>query len=827
MNIRRHGFVLIIFGLALPVSAESPVYISEIHASNQTGITDEQGFVRDWIEIHNRSSGAQNLEGWSLTDSDKQSAWAFPDVVIAPGQYLVVFASGEDRANSGQPLHASFKLKSEGESVALLDADGETVHSLRFPKQKNDTSFGRADGEPWDARLAFPTPGRKNAAAWVGKLSSVSLSQPHGLYAEPFTLRVTTAGLDVTVRHTIDGSEPNESSPVLSEPLRVSETTIVRVRGYRRGYRPTPTVTRSYIFPEDQLDDSADGLPPENYQYKWWIADANYGMDPALTQHPDYRVQIKQALYALPSYSLVIEPDDLFSNERGIYAHAGWHGRRAERACSLELLPSEDRAEDGFQIDCGVRMRGGSSRSPAFQKHGFRMFFRKQYGAAQLKYRLFGGEGAERFDHIDLRCSQNYAWHRNFTESSLYVRDQYCRDTHLDMGHQSPRGNFRHLYVNGHYWGLFNTCERPKASFGATYMGGKKENFDVVKILGGFSEGEEGRTYQVFATDGNMKAWEELDRLSQQDVSQPENYCRILGLRTDGSIDPNGRRLLDPINLIDYMLSIFYTGNFDAPISKFGADRGGNNWHGLMNRKRNDGFRFIVWDSEHSLLDLHENRLGPFPLGTTADRSNPHWIYQRFLENEEFRVLLADRIAKHMFRNGALTPGPSIERMNRLLSEVKKGLIAEAARWGTSRKEYQTALGQPDRRRDPRNAALPKYKAWFREADRTTNEYLPKRTQVVLDQLFSQGLYPDFPEIESAWKSAEGGNQRLTLRAGGAKVYYTKNGEDPRRFGGEPNAAASPYDTPLTVPPANKVLARVYDGKEWGPLREFDPNRAP
>ena len=820
MNRLHLCFALAIVGLASPASAESPIHISEVLASNQTGITDEQGLVSDWIELHNRSSEPQSLAGWSLTDTTGKARWTFPAVELNPDQYYIVFASGAHRTDPDKPLHTNFKLKSKGEYLGLLNPDGETAHELRFPKQKDDITFGIAADTSRPTQLAFPTPGRTNAATRIGKLSRVKLSQKHGLFQEPFQLTATAKDPDVTIRYTLDGSQPHESSPVLSEPMAVTKTTIIRVRGYRTGYQPTATTTRSYIFPEDRLDDSADGLPPANYRYKWWVAAANYGMDPALTKDPKYRKQILESLNALPSYSLVIKPDDLFSNENGIYAHAGWHGRRAERACSLELLPSDsDEPQEGFQIDCGVRMRGGSSRSPDNPKHGFRMFFRKQYGDAQLKYKLFGDEGAKRFDHIDLRCSQNYAWHRGFTASSLYVRDQYCRDTQLAMGHPSPRGNFRHLYINGHYWGLFNTCERPKASFGSTYMGGKKENFDVVKIMGGFSEGEKGRTYQVFATDGNMKAWEELDTLSQTDVSNLENYCRIIGLRKDGTTDPDGRRLLDPVNLIDYMLSIFHSGNFDAPISKFGADRGGNNWHGLINRKRNDGYRFIVWDAEHSLLDIEENRLGPFPLGTTADRSNPHWIYQRLLENEEFRVLLADRIARHMFRDGALTPGPSIKRMQRRLDEASKGLLAEAVRWGTPQKQYQVALGEP-KRRDSKNSSLPKYEAWFREAERTTKEYLPKRTQVVLDQLFSQGLYPDLPEIESTWDST-GTKPTLQLRAQQSGICYTTNGEDPRLFGGNRNPAASDYEQPIPVTANKKILCRILQDDEWGPLREF------
>ena len=99
-----------------------------------------------------------------------------------------------------------------------------------------------------------------------------------------------------------------------------------------------------------------------------------------------------------------------------------------------------------------------------------------------------------------------------------------------------------------------------------------------MKIMGGYSEGEDqDRRYQVFATDGNMKIWTRLDELSKGDLSNLDTYCQMIGVKPDSSRDPNSNRLLDPVNLVDYMLIIFYGDNLDASISWFGHNRGGNN----------------------------------------------------------------------------------------------------------------------------------------------------------------------------------------------------------------------------------------------------------
>ena len=802
--------------------------ITEFMVDNEKGLVDEEGNLADWIEIHNHSDEEQSLENWSLTDSKKDlRQWIFPDVRLGTGEYLIVFASGKDRRRTDRPLHTNFQLKKGGERLILTNPNGERFEfaEKKYPKQKANISFGfpvAADGteEKLPDFLAFPTPGRRNTATRLGALSTIKLSQPHGLFKTPFTLQVSVSDSNVTIRHTIDGSKPNESSPVLDQPFNIEHTTIIRVQGYKSGYSPTKIVTRSYIFPDDRIDDSADGLPPENYPYEWGAGRSNYGMDADITDNPKYRKKLLEALWSIPSYSIAIEPESLFSNKTGIYAHAGWHGRKAERACSLELLPTADEQEHGFQINAGIRMRGGFSRQPKVLKHGFRLFFRRRYGAKQLKYDLFGGNAAKEFSHIDLRCSQNYAWHHGFSSKALYMRDQFSRDLHLAMGHPSPRGNFRHVYVNGHYWGLYNTCERPKAFFGESYIGGKKEDFDVVKIMGGYSEDEDQeRRYQVFATDGNTILWEQLDRLSKQDMSDLDNYRLLLGAKLDGSPDPKLRRLIDPVNLIDYMLTLFYAGNLDSSVSWFGGDRGANNWHGLINRTRNIGLQFIVWDAEHTMLELIEDRLGPFPVGNEAERNNPTWLYQRLLENEEFRVLVADRISKHLFRDGVLTPKRLTEMFDKRIAEIEPALFAEAARWGNPRKTYEAALSGSAWRVEHHNSGVAKHQAWYDEVDRTRKEYIPHRTQVVIDQLFGRGLYPDLPEIVVRW--LEGGERELELMADGFKTYYTTTGQDPRMFGGDVHSAAHLYKGPLTVVAGGLVLCRILEDGEWGPLRKI------
>ena len=129
---------------------DARLVITELVASNDKGLEDEDGDRPDWIEIYNDGDADAALSGWFLTDdADEPDKWAFPDVSLAPRQYLVVFASGKDRADMARPLHANFRLSSGGEYLALVEPNGRTVtqeYAPSYPPQRTDTAFGQPQG---------------------------------------------------------------------------------------------------------------------------------------------------------------------------------------------------------------------------------------------------------------------------------------------------------------------------------------------------------------------------------------------------------------------------------------------------------------------------------------------------------------------------------------------------------------------------------------------------------------------------------------------------------------------------------------------------------
>jgi len=156
--------VLLLLGPAALLHSEEILQISEFMAVNDTGYSDEDHDETDWIEIHNAGSTVANLDGWYLTDSDKNLAkWRFPAVTLEPDSYLVVFASGKDRRDPAGPLHTDFRLRGSGEYLALVRPDGFTIaseYSPAYPVQTADVSYGLVETAAQEALVPLGAPAK-------------------------------------------------------------------------------------------------------------------------------------------------------------------------------------------------------------------------------------------------------------------------------------------------------------------------------------------------------------------------------------------------------------------------------------------------------------------------------------------------------------------------------------------------------------------------------------------------------------------------------------------------------------------------------------------
>jgi hypothetical protein len=647
------------------------------------------------------------------------------------------------------------------------------------------------------------TPGTFNVKGAKGVVDDVSFSHERGFYDTPFYLMLCTDDTDAKIRYTVDGSRPTAVHGTLYNPASrppIYKTTCVRAIAYKTGYLDSPVGTHTYIFLSDVKLQSPYGQAPGP---NWPSGSVNgqiidYGMDPDVVNNPTYKNLIDGALLAIPTVSLVTDLANLFNPATGIYVNAGAEGRGWERPCSVELiyppgpegpgfpdlilvpdgmggyywdLPPEMRG--GFQVDAGVRIRGGYSTSGSNPKHAFRLFFRDEYGYDKLMYPLFADEGTDEFDHVDLRCSQNYSWAFEGDNKNTDVRDVFSRDVQGATDQPYTRSRYYHLYINGQYWGLFQTQERSEASFGASYMGGDNDDYDVMS-----SNWSAGR--QMVPTDGDRRAFDRFYDETIAGLDDYERYYRVQGLNTDGTRNPGYERMLDVDNLIDFMIIEYYSGDSDGPGSRFGNIP--NNTWGVYNRVNPDGWKWLHHDNEHTLGaggsgGSIENLVEPFTTaGAQRAYFNPQWLHEQLMfSNLDYRIHFADHVYRHFFNNGVLTLAKARSWVQYRANQMDMAIIAESARWGDSKRS--TPLTQNDWRTEINRLLYTTSDPWGRKT------YLTPRVDTVLPQFKNVGWYPNLnpPTFnQNGGAVSEGFNLIMTNPNGSGTIYYTLDGNDPR-----------------------------------------------
>lgn len=701
--------------------------------------------------------GALTIAAFTLSACASSPATTTPATSDAPASEPVASSAASlDTATSEPSAHSESPSEAPGTDSSRSEAPGSG-------SSPSESSAPTASGtHVTDA--SEPTATSADATSEPAPVApSVSLGR--GIYSAPIDVTITHPSA-ATVRYTLDASDPRGPSAVAAElPLTlhvdphdvtgryVAPGVVLRLTVDGVNATAGSVQTHTFLFPSELAALSPDNASPgagwpEVGDVQGVLDESpqviDYGIDPDVAAAPEYESELPTAIDALPSISLVTDLPNLFDSETGIYVNAMGRGEEWERFASFEIL---DPTGETLQANAGVRIRGGSSREGDNPKHGFRLFFRETYGVVKLEHPLFGADGVSVFDKLDLRTSQNYSWSKDSQEAAteaIFVRDSFSRKLQGLLGHPHTRSRAYHLYLDGVYWGLFETEERPDAHFGADYLGGSRSNFDTIKVASDLD-------FTLEVADGTFDAWQAVWDLCEQGFAADENYRRLEGLNATAERDAALPVLVDIGNLIDYMLLVFYTANFDAPVSKWFDNQSPNNFFALRDRTADRGFVFVAHDNEHSLFaeplyvtnGLQEDRVNiGYPDGakngegeverrlqmevTEFARFHPQWLHHRLTENALYRERFAARAHTLLDGSGSLTAASVLPVFDALIAEIGPAVVAESARWG-----------------DAHDADAPRTKQgdWQPAVSRVRDGFLASRTEVVIDQLRAAELY--------------------------------------------------------------------------------------
>lgn len=167
------------------VTAESPIRINEIMASNGSALTLADGSLPDWVELYNTGDADLSLEGFALMPAnDPSQLYTFGKVSIPAGGYVIVFADGGVDIGVKE-LHAPFRIPASGDTLVLMNAVGRVVDRAETPALERNWVYARDYSGDWEISMTA-TPGKQN-----------DITEPDGAGAAKL-LAVTESAVTVT-----------------------------------------------------------------------------------------------------------------------------------------------------------------------------------------------------------------------------------------------------------------------------------------------------------------------------------------------------------------------------------------------------------------------------------------------------------------------------------------------------------------------------------------------------------------------------------------------------------------------------------------------------
>ncbi len=135
--------------------------INEILTANGSVLPDSEGEFCDIIEIKNISSAVISTKGYFISDTlENRARYSLPEKTLAPGEFMLVFASGKDKITENGEFHTDFRI-SDGEDIVLSAGSKYITQKAVFCE--NNHSLSRINGDNgYEYKKMLATPGFEN-----------------------------------------------------------------------------------------------------------------------------------------------------------------------------------------------------------------------------------------------------------------------------------------------------------------------------------------------------------------------------------------------------------------------------------------------------------------------------------------------------------------------------------------------------------------------------------------------------------------------------------------------------------------------------------------
>ena len=649
----RHCLATLAVGASLSLTgtpAFGALVINEVQSSNVATVADSDGDYPDWIELFNAGDTAVNAGGYGLSDDPNDYfLLTLPARNIPPGGLLVVWASDKDTVYANGEIHARFKLKSDGEDIYLTTPDALSIQRVPGVAIPTDASFGRKpDGA--DNWLFFnePTPGARNTTAgYQAMLGKPSFSHAAGFYPASFELALLPRDPGETLRYTLDGSEPNDSSAVYAGPL-----TIVDRTGPASGGILVRTTTSFHPFHVPQAD-VFRGTVVRARAYR-----AGHLPSDAATA-TFFVTPLADSRYTLPVLSLATDSGHLFAPDSGIYvpgpaaaisnthltlaANFQQRGDEWERPVHVEFL--EDGGTLAVSQDAGMRVNGNYARE--YHQKSLRLHARSRYGRDWFEHRFFPEKTVDRFKTILLRTASSDIF-------TAIIRDAVIQTLSAGLGFDTQSYRPVVVFINGDNWGINFLRDRYDPNHLRQHNDVDPDNVDLLEIDAG---------PQVESGDA-------------QHYESMTSYIRS-GSMAAASAYQHVSEMMDLENYATYFAAQIVAGNTDWPHKNVRLWRRRSDYDPQAPYGHDGRWRWMMYDTERGF---------GLRVSSTPDYNTLDWAVgtssqlRQLLQNAGFRALFINRYSD--LRNTAFSDRRMRAVIDSLTDQISDEMPEHIARWG-------------------------------------------------------------------------------------------------------------------------------------------------
>ena len=237
----------------------SPLVINEVLVKNERYLPSYYWGLSDIVELKNVSDTEINLADYAISDRKTERRCALPDQILAPGELFLLFCCGEERDTGGKQYYVPIALNALEDRLFLYGPDGMPVDYMTLRDIPDGGSFGRVMGERGRFYFASPTPGEENGEGKRFVSARPVVSVEPGVYEDPET--VLTVELSILaepaadasktrIYYTLDGTLPDESSVLYTDPVVIKENTVLRAVAVEADALPGKTATYTYLIGE-------------------------------------------------------------------------------------------------------------------------------------------------------------------------------------------------------------------------------------------------------------------------------------------------------------------------------------------------------------------------------------------------------------------------------------------------------------------------------------------------------------------------------------------------------------------------------------------------